>query len=184
MNSQEGMDLAKMAVTALLVVFVIGAVMTLFYILMHSSNVWTKDLGDTVEAGTTARLYDLHDKSLSADTNDLGVDGHPLVSTACNILSEYNETDLLYIYVTQHNQNNSYEACYLYTYPGITITDTSSLPHGSASIKQFNNSQVPITQAVKQLLKYTGERCHLTVAEVTKDKNTYIGIIVEVLMKE
>lgn len=185
MNSNEGMTLVKMSVTALLTVLIIGAVMSLWYVLSNSENKMSNDLERSVTSGTTSRLYDLSDQSLTADADDLGIEGHPLVSTVAHAISEFNNTDLLYIYVTAHTKTGSgdlYNNCYLYTYPGINISDTSALPHGHSTITQINDSQVPVTQAVKNMLQYTQHRCHLTVSEVPYKDNTYIGIIVEVLI--
>lgn len=188
MHSEEGVTIAKMAVTVLIVVLLIGAILSLWWVFMNSENKMVNDLEGTVTSGTRSRLYDLMDQSLTADSLADQVSGHPLVTTVANCLAEFDNLDLLYVYCTEHKLSatgaGTYSGCYLYTYPGANITNFSGLPHGTTPITQFNNSDVPVTQAVKNLLKYSQYRCHVTVADVPYGNSTLTGIVVEILVPE
>lgn len=187
MKSDEGITLVKMAITCLAVTLVIGAAMAIWYLMSRNENQLRSDMERAVTTGTTYRLWDMQDQSITADEDKDPIDKHPLVSTVASILAEYSNTELLYIYCTAHkiNEDNTggFSGCCLFTYPSIVITDTSALPHGDDAI-QLNNSDVPITQAVKYLLQYSQYRCHVTISEVGYERNTFLGIVVEVLIPE
>lgn len=192
MNIREGIDLVKMAVVAMCVSIVIGAMVTIFYLTYDPATEVTRNMEKAVVTSSAERLYDLSQQSEAADAivdADKLVEAHPLVTNVCNVLTEFNEDSLLYVYVTQFNGSS---IGHLYTYEEVGITTgatldkssnpedpTYALPDG-ATYKAFASS-VPVSYAVKDLLQYSQYRCHCAVRNVNYNGLKYIAVVVEVL---
>ena len=97
MNSEEGMSMAKMAVTVLLVILVIGAVVGIVYMAYSWFNSGTDKLSDTVTS---------IDKSSFSNYDDAQVTGSEVLSA----LRNYRESDICIAIVNSkvgaYNANN------------------------------------------------------------------------------
>lgn len=114
MNSEEGMSMAKMAVTVLLVVLVIGAVVALVYAAYSWFSSGSDKLGDSVTS---------IDKSSFSQYDDAQVQGVEVLSA----LKSYRESDIA-IFICNKNMGgytstpNATTNCYAYC----------ALPNGAA----------------------------------------------------
>lgn len=180
-----------MAVTALLVVLVISALMTTWYLMSDHSSKVARNLEVAANSAAAEKLYQLAEQSTNADVGtqfksaEATINDHPLVTTVVNTLSEFNEDSLLYIYVVDAKSTTNFRDANLYTYQGYTIQNESSL-NGGSGITGFGShkttySITPTTDAVKQLLTYSQNRCHLTIVDVKNSGNNFIGVVVEVI---
>lgn len=186
MHIEEATTLTKIAIICTLVTMLIGACLSVWYLMWDNTTEIERKLERASSSASAEKLYQLQDQSMAADESDSSdkIKEHPLVTTAANTLSEFDEDSLLYIYVvnTPSSQPNTPKGANLYTYENYTISDhgTGRRPAGWES-KQVYNSNNPVTDAVKYLLTYSQYRCHLHIQEVTNSGNSYIGIIIEVL---
>ncbi len=184
MDSKEGITLAKMAVTCLLLVLVIGAIFFIWNMLYTPSIELEQGMTSTVKSTVRDKLMELQDKSNAADgtvsvaTPEEVIEAHPLVTQVTHSLNELKDDDLLFVFVCE-NKNTVTSNGWMFTYPGITYTNTSVLP--VAPSNTVDDSDVPTGMAVKHLLQYSENRCHVTVSDVDYGGQSYIGIIVEVL---
>ena len=96
MNSEEGMSMAKMAVTVLLVILVIGAVVGIVYMAYSWFNSGTDKLSDTVTS---------IDKSSFSNYDDAQVTGSEVLSA----LRNYRESDIC-IAIRNSNGDKGYKA--------------------------------------------------------------------------
>lgn len=96
MNSEEGMSMAKMAVTVLLVILVIGAVVGIVYMAYSWFNSGTDKLSDTVTS---------IDKSSFSNYDDAQVTGAEVLSA----LRNYRESDIC-IAIRNTNGKQGYDA--------------------------------------------------------------------------
>lgn len=92
MNSEEGVSLAKMAVTVLLVVLVIGAVVAIVYSAYSWFTSGADKLGDQVVS---------IDKSSFSQYDDAQVSGTDVLSA----LKAYREADIAIVIANKNNQN-------------------------------------------------------------------------------
>lgn len=148
MNVTEGIDLVKMAIIVLLVVLLLGTVITIAFKYSDYSNSTIKSLEDAAESSKMERLYELQDLSNSSSKNN------PLVTAVSSVLSEFDETDLLYIAVVSPDDTR------VYTYEGVTLTGIS----GSTTV---HTSSSPTSHAYKHLLQFSKCRCKVTVNDIT-----------------
>lgn len=153
MNNQEGIDMVKMSIIILLLVLVIGAVLSLFYLMSNSHYKTVKSVENAAKSSSMERLYELHDLSFGSK------DTHPLVTNVASVLSEFDETDLLYILVS-YKDTADVNKCYIYTYEGVSLT---SVPHGAV----VSTSNSPTSMAYKKLLQFSDRRCSVTLDEAT-----------------
>lgn len=132
MNSTEGMDLAKMAVTVLLVVLVIGAVVALVYAGYSWFNSGADKLGDQVNS---------IDASSYAQYDDVQVSGTDVLTA----LKTYRDSDIAIVISNSKNQNGTYDPaatsvtayCYcgmLYVNADGNGTPPATKPDASATI--------------------------------------------------
>lgn len=187
MNGREGIDMAKMAVSVLLCSLLVGTVVTFFYVFVTIGN---KSYGDTkqkVETVNMEKLYTMQDQSLTADNLTIGsTKAHPLVSAAASTLLEYDEKDLIYIYVTcryvKPDGTFAYRGSHLFTYTGVAFTPgvLNVLPGYSAGI-QYSYKDTILNETAKYLNQWAKERCHLSVGQVPVGSDTLTGICIEVL---
>lgn len=125
MNSEEGMSMAKMAVTVLLVILVIGAVVGIVYMAYSWFNSGTDKLSDTVTS---------IDKSSFSNYDDAQVTGAEVLSA----LRNYRESDIC-IAIRNTNNNQGYDAA---NGPVDQCPVYIALPTGAAT--QNNLSKVTI----------------------------------------
>lgn len=186
MRADEGLDLAKMAIACLLLCLLLGAVFLMWNMLYAPTR--EMEIGMEVSAtdAVRERLMSLQDSSNAADADaslmsseDI-VAAHPLVTQVTHTLSEFDDNDLLFVFVCE-NKDTVTSNGWMFTYPGVTYSNTSILPVAPGPGQTINDSEVPTAMAVKHLRQYSKHRCHLTIAPVENGGNTYIGIIVEVL---
>lgn len=187
MNGQEGINMAKMAVSVLLCSLLVGAVITFFYVFVTIGN---KSYGETkqkVETVNMEKLYTLQDQSLTADNFAIGsTKAHPLVSAASATLLEYDEKDLIYIYVTcryvKPDGTFAYRGSRLFTYTGVSFVPgvLNVLPGYAAGI-QYTYKDSILNDSTKYMNQWAKERCHLSVGQVPVGGDTLTGICIEVL---
>lgn len=161
MNAEEGTTLVKMAITVLLVGFVIGAIMSLFYWLYGLFNTYHSGVTDDVNSTIYERVYELCDLTKKGE--------YPLVTNVANMLDSFYATDLIYVTVTIDGPSPQH---YVYTFPGV---DTSSLTG------TINVSDVPTSMAMKELLRHSECRCMVKLTDVNNGSIIFHGIEVEVL---
>lgn len=223
MNIREGVDLAKMAVTSMLVCLVLGAIFTIWYLMSDKGNALVGSMEKSANSATSERLLDLQDQSIAADAinkdtiaqyynNGTWVgtptqeekryvtqliqeqhDAHPLVTTTANVIDEFNEDSLLYIYVVDHfsstSETTAGQNARLYTYNGVNFSNnylndqSGSDVYGANSFQTSNvySSDVPTSSAVRDLLKYSEFRCHVHCIDVDYNGNTLMGVIIEII---
>ena len=174
MNVREGIDITKMAISAMLLVLVIGAALSLWYMLEdHHSGLQT-DLDRASNSASMEKLYELRDMSETAK-NDNKPDKYPLVSNVANAISEFNENSLLFIYIEDEEDSILNDAGTVtgatYTYKGVTL---NTMPNVHMSV-------TPTTQAVKLLLRYSKYRCKFEIVDYTYKNLTYTGIKIRIL---
>lgn len=97
MNSEEGMSMAKMAVTVLLVILVIGAVVGIVYMAYSWFNSGSDKLSDTVTS---------IDKSSFSNYDDAQVTGAEVLSA----LRNYRESDICIAIRNTNGTNNGYSS--------------------------------------------------------------------------
>lgn len=153
MNNQEGIDMVKMSIIILLLVLVIGAVLSLFYLMSNSHYKTVKSMEDAAKSSSMERLYELHDLSFGSK------DTHPLVTNVASVLSEFDETDLLYVLVSYKDTDDSSKV-YIYTYEGVALT---AVPAEATTVK----SNSPTSMAYKKLLQFSDRRCSVSLNETT-----------------
>ena len=164
MNNQEGIDMVKMSIIILLLVLVIGAVLSLFYLLSNSHYKTVKSMENATKSSSMERLYELHDLSFGSK------DTHPLVTNVASVLSEFDETDLLYVLVSYKDTDDSSEV-YIYTYEGVALT---AVPEGATTIQ----SNSPTSMAYKKLLQFSDRRCSVSLNE-TSSKMFSVNIYID-----
>ncbi len=191
MNAREGLDIAKMAITCMLVTLVLGAAFGVWYLCYQPMSDVQRSMTQATNTSATERLRDLQDQSESADKatdpDDIET-GHPLVTSVANILSEYDDDSLLYVYIVNIGAGSPKDG-QLYTYEGVAVNTLANndvdangnmLP-GITTCTRYADSTVPVTQAVKSLLTYSQYRCHVHLQNTTYNGMQYTGVVVEVM---
>ena len=153
MNNQEGIDMVKMSIIILLLVLVIGAVLSLFYLMSNSHYKTVKSIENATKSSSMERLYELNDLSFGSK------DTHPLVTNVASVLSEFDETDLLYILINYKDSDDSYKI-YIYTYEGVDLT---AVPNYATTVQ----SNSPTSMAYKKLLQFSDRRCSVSLNETS-----------------
>lgn len=184
-GANEGIGIAKMAVACILCALLVGAIVTLFYMFL---NIGDQKFGSTkksVETVNMEKLYTLQDQSLTADHMNNSVEQHPLVSAVSATLLEYDEKDLVYIYITSRRPSGltyTYSGSKLFTYNGVSFTPgvLNVLPGYSSGVSYTYNDTI-LSAATKYLNQWSKYRCHLSVDDVPYGNDTLIGICIEVL---
>lgn len=147
MNSEEGMSMAKMAVTVLLVVLVIGAVVALVYAAYSWFSGGSDKLADTVTS---------IDKSSFSQYDDAQVSGTGVLSA----LKSYRESDIAIFIANTKCQSGGFKQppestnCFVYcALPnGWTAGTQKSLTYNTANSRfefegfQYDNSKVNINK--------------------------------------
>lgn len=187
MNAREGIDLAKMAIISSLVCLLISSVLGSWYLLSDSETRYQRSMENAVSSTVMDRFYDFEEESTNA-TNEGDFERFPLVSSVAHALSEFNEDSLLYIYIRRVDTSGPSPVVNdknLYTYAGLNGSEISGAI-GDSSIK-VHHSEVPTSSSVQQLLKYSKNRCSLSIAEAvygpagTDNGMSYVGIEVQIL---
>lgn len=183
MNAEEFTTLAKMAVTAILVSLVLGAIFALWYKLSDPMIKYEKKTEKTMQSANMERLYELQDasyKSIAPGSES----PPPLVSNVVSVLTEFKDDDLLYIYVAVKGQDSSR----VYTYNNVSISDL--VVYDTEGNVVTNNiihetSSVPINLSCKYLLENSKYRCFVEIKPDVKYQNTsFIGLNILILPDE
>lgn len=148
MNTREPFDLAKMAITALLMCLVLGATMGLVYYMYDKTEERIDSMEKAATSASMEKLYELEQQFLNNMTNP---DMQPLVTNVVAALTEFQNDDLLYVTVTTPDSNTT-----TYTYTGITLTVAGNI----------ETSAIPVTDASRALLPYSHCRCQLYLMRV------------------
>lgn len=177
MNVREGIDIAKMAIACMLLVLVIGAGMSVWYIMSGHSSKLQGNLDKATNSASMERLWELQDDAKSAKA-DNRPERYPLVTNVANAIAEFNEDSLLYIYVYDANETitntTGSESGATFTYKDVTLTD----------MPNKHQSTTPTTDAVKLLLRYSAYRCDFEITEYKYGGLTYTGLKIRVLNKD
>lgn len=184
-DNNEGIYLAKMAITALLVALLVGAIVSLFYMLLTFGNAKYGSTKKAVETVNTEKLRTLQDQSVTADSATDSTKAHPLVSSVVSTLLEFDEKDIVYIYVTCRRQNGntfSYNSSRVFTYNNVNFTSgvLSGLPGYTPSTTEFRGDTI-LSAATRYINQWAAERCHVSIGEVPYGASTLTGVCVEVL---
>lgn len=141
MNARESVDLTKMAITAMMVVLVLSAMLSLFYFLYTRISKASTNVTQTVTSTTTEKLSDLCNATNSGE--------YPWVTSVANALSEVDDTNLLYVQII--NKNTTPETQVYFTYNDVTLAGVPT-----SQVKTFLS---PLDEASKYLLGYSNKRC-------------------------
>lgn len=184
MDGKEGFDLVKMGIAVLILVLFISAVFVLFNMLYTPTASIEQSTEESANAAVMDKLYAIQDMSNAADadasvlsTEEI-IKAHPLVTQASSAISELGSNDLLFVFVCE-NKNTMTSKGWMFTYENVTFNNTSVLP--CPPTETVNDTLVPTDMAVKHLLQYSANRCHLSVVDVDYNGQDYYGVIVEVL---
>lgn len=137
MNNNEGISLAKMAISVMLVILVMGAVVSLFWLMYRGVDKYADNTRKDTVSTTKALLTDLVEQSISADASyalsdtisnlDSRPDGwpeqdkqnylkiynkHPLTTTVANAIGNYMDTDVVFVYITLLNDHTKLSELY------------------------------------------------------------------------
>lgn len=158
MNTKEPFDLAKMAITLLLVCLVVGATTGFFYMLYDNTDKRIDDMEKATESASMDRIYDLVQQY---ESNKGDFDAYPLVTNVVSALTEFQESDLLYVAVDiSQGQVHHVGAddVYAFTYTGTNLTTV--VPNAALTFTTVQ-SDIPVTDASKLLLPYSNCRCEI-----------------------
>lgn len=173
MNNQEGIDLVKMAVQVLLITLLIGAVLSLFYLLYIKSDAHLSNMENATNSASMERVYELSDASLAAQDALTGVydlDALPLCTNMVSCLYEFDSDDLLFIEVISGGSPT------IYTYTDVTQASLN-VPAGIT----FVSCEVPTMSAAKQLLKSSNKRCTVEVITTNYGNMTLSALVIGVV---
>jgi hypothetical protein len=177
MNINEGKDLVKMAITVLLISLVISAAMSLWYLLFSKEQKLQSDLEKAANSASMERLYELQDISYSAKD---GTGKYPLVTNVVSALSEFNEQDLLFIYIDVTKNGSTFDKGSIYTYTDVNLTTANT---GGFQDPDFETieSDIPVTVACRKLLVYSHRRCFVEMFETPYGGNNLIGLRISIV---
>ena len=179
MNINEGKDLVKMAITVLLISLVISAAMSLWYLLFSKEQKLQSDLEKAANSASMERLYELQDISYAAKD---GTGTYPLVTNVVSALSEFNEQDLLFIYIDVTKDGYTFTNGSIFTYEGVNLTTVNT---GGFQVPQSEletvESSIPVTVACRKLLVYSHRRCFVEMFETPYGGNNLIGLRISVV---
>lgn len=145
MQPREHVDLAKMAITAMMVTLVLGALLALFFFLYTFLSHKTTDVQQVITHTSTEKLSDLCNATNSGDM--------PWVTSVINALTEVDDSNLLYVQVVDNNSG----AEIFFTYDDITIQGVDQ-----SKVKQF---QLPMDACCQYLLGFSNKRCGIQYLE-------------------
>ena len=174
MNVREGIDITKMAISVMLLVLVIGAGLSMWYMMEDHQSKLQRKMNKASSSAAMEKLYELRDISDSAKA-DNKPEHYPLVSNVANAINEFNEDSLLFVYVKDEQQtivpDTGADVGVTYTYEDVVL---NNMPN----VKQ---SVTPTTDVLKLLLRYSKYRCKFEIVDYTYDKLTYTGLKVFIL---
>ena len=162
MTADEPMTMAKWAVTIMLIVLVIVSATGLFFYLNDESLKFVRHME---KSSTGAEL----EKFVALETDSKAKDGI-LVTSVCNALSDTNDTSLVFVYI------ESAEEKMLYTYPNYNV-NPADFP--GVTIKTTDDM---INLAIKGLMRYSSNKCDLTITYPDGAKNDLEGV--NILIKQ
>lgn len=145
MQPREHVDLAKMAITAMMVTLVLGALLALFFFLYTFLSHKTTDVQQVITQTSTEKLSDLCNATNSGDM--------PWVTSVINALTEVDDSNLLYVQVVDNNSGDEI----FFTYDDITIQGVDQ-----SKVKQF---QLPMDACCQYLLGFSNKRCGIQYLE-------------------
>lgn len=170
MNAREGVDMVKMAIAVLILVLLIGAVLTVWYLMQDTTVESVAKMEKAANSSTAERMYELSDYT---NSNNETV----AVPTVVNALSEFTEGDLVFIMNVVHKDDGSISKD-LYTYKD--LQQNVDIQNVEAGVTWHNDSNLPINTACKQLLLHSKQECKVTVNDIETSNGTMIGVIIEV----
>ena len=165
MNTQEGTDLVKMSITALMLVMLIGAVLGLWYMLSDKTNDYVRHMNEASASVNMDKFRELEDM---AKTNADGV----LTSVVSAALQEFRDDDLLYIYTVVPNHSKPI----IYTYETTDVSNSFNVSNCT-----LYRSTTPTVHCAKLLLQYTDKRCTVEVQDITDNAMNFVGLIIKVI---
>ncbi len=141
-ENNEHIRVMDMVIGALLFCIVLMCVISLVVLVRQKENKIVQDMHDATSSSEMARL------------NELALEDEPVLCTAvANVLSEFGDTELLYIAIRDIDGTTL-----VYTYPTVTVSAVS----GSYVLQ---SSKTPVIDAVKKLLSYSDRTCKLGLGE-------------------
>lgn len=199
MNANEGMSLAKMAITVLLVILVMGAFVALFWLMFRGFDNYHNETTKSINTSAKSFMADLMEQSISADGlytfstsnpadyTDQDIknykalyEAHPLVSTVADALGNYQDADVKFVYISMldMSKNNISE---IYTRQGEIldynfvntpgVTDGVFLENYDAGSTVIHAEHEDcLVPATKRLLQYAQYRCHVETFDI-KERN-------------
>lgn len=170
MRTDEGVDVTKMAISCLILILLVGAVVTTWYFSYNTSSIATKNMEEAAESGKAERLYQLSDYT---NANDSSI----AVPSVANALDEFRDGELIYILVETPNGNTTYRT--LYTYSDYNSTDFQF--NSANTIDKVYQVDNPIGEACRLLLKYSANDCKIRVSEIDTKTGYMIGVTILIL---
>lgn len=163
MDSKEGFDIVKMAITVLLLVLLIGAALSVFYMLTDKTNDYVKSMSKANNSVNMDKFREMGDMCKNEE--------YVLVTVVASAIQEFKDDDLLYIRVVGAGND------IVYTYDGVNL---SSLFQGTTTTTTTVKSSVPTSMCAKQLLQYTDKRCKVEVDDLTEQGFDMSGITITI----
>ena len=160
MNAREPFDLAKYAIVVLLLTLVLSATLSIFYTAFDQTDARIDSMQKATNSASMERLRDLRDIS---DAYSYNKNKLPLVTNIISALTEFNEEDLLYIEVISTSKDTGNTVRNVYTYTGVALVtdETYNATQRQDITPTVKHSDIPVTQACKDLLQYSDCRCTL-----------------------
>lgn len=226
MNSTEGVSVAKMAISVMLLILLLGAVVSLFWLLFRGTDRFSNDAKKATLSSSKALLADLTEQSIAADASYPLSDSltnlkdpskypsgwpdqdllnykkiyeeHPLTTTVANAIGNYQDTDVVFVYITLLQNHDKLSE--LYTTDKMSLdynfsATPSTSPTSDTVFLEYYDPSKTVTRALhedllapatKRLLQYSDYRCHVETMNI-KEKNgggaesNFVGIKILIL---
>lgn len=162
MEGRESIDLAKMGVTATLIILVISAVVSLFYLIYGRLTDYSRGVSSAVSVSGSSKLYDM---DMVSNTENL-----QLVTSVMNALQEGESEALIYVAVrvidsttaasfdtmTEDQINAAINGLTpeYFAYENINLTDAS----GNAITPTYRGPRM-MDELMRYLQHYSSKRC-------------------------
>lgn len=153
MNAEEPVDLAKMAVAAMLLALLLGIAVTFFYFLYSNLSAKQSTTKDIIQATSLEKFYALEQQTQTADG---GAGEYPLVSSVVNAFTELDSADVMYYDI--YSKNSTVRKCF--------VLDNDTVSYMGLPADAIR-TQVMTTDVSKYLMTFVGQRCALEIIDLS-----------------
>ena len=210
----------------MLLILLLGAVVSLFWLLFRGTDRFSNETRKATLSSSKALLSDLVEQSIAADSSyplsdtltnlkdpskypsgwpDQDVlnykkiyEKHPLTTTVANAIGNYQDTDVVFVYITLLQDHDKLSE--LYTTDKMSLdfnfSDTpNTSPTSDVVFLEYYNPAKTVTRAlhedllapaVKRLLQYSDYRCHVETMNIKEKggngaESNFVGIKILIL---